>query len=93
MELDAFEDFKREENTEKTQVEVEENTSTIQSGVREQCFKVTKSNESSQDQTVEKDIFISTMRQTVSFLEALSVEEQLVHVFTEQARRVGPRCH
>jgi hypothetical protein len=84
MELDASEDFQREDSTKNSQTEVEEKTFTIESGVREQCFKITKNNESSQDRSVEKDMRISTMRQTASFLEALSVEKQLVQIFTEQ---------
>ena len=88
MELDATEEFKRAETVKKSHVEAAEKTFTVDSGVREQCFKVTKSNETTQDRRIEKDMHISTMRQRMSFMETLSVEEQLVQVITEQARLI-----
>jgi hypothetical protein len=91
MGLEASEDFKRGEASKKSQVKVEHKTLKIEpcDNAGEECVKVEQTNETSQDRSVEKDMHISTIRKTVSFLETLSVEEQLVQVFTEQVRSIS----
>jgi hypothetical protein len=71
MELIACEDLKREASTKKSQMEEYDKSFMVQSGVREQFVKITKSNQSMQDSSVNNEMKISTMRQTTSHLEGV----------------------
>ena len=87
MELDASENFVRQQTDKKSQTEVQEKISKIQAAVREHNLNSTQISEASKNRKVDKDIHISTLHQTVSFLDAFSVEDQLVQIFTEQVRK------
>ena len=87
MELDASENFVRHQTEKQSQKQIQEKISKNQAAVREQSLNSTLISEASKNRKVDKDIHISTLHQTVSFLDVFSVEDQLIQIFTEQVRK------
>ena len=83
--LFASEDFKRKESDIN-----ERNINTVitsESGVRSSVTEVSVF--ALKEKEARKNIHISTSRQTFSFLDSISVEDQVLHVFCEQVRRLA----